>query len=88
MPPARRSVHVRLFASAGTAAGRSSLELDVPAGGIGAAELVRGLATAHPQLRSILRASRFVRNGRYLTDLRQRVRPGDEFSVHPPYGGG
>ncbi|MGI0155158.1 MAG: MoaD/ThiS family protein [Thermoplasmata archaeon] len=35
-----------------------------------------------------LRACRFVRNGQYVERTSDRVRPGDEFAVHPPYGGG
>jgi molybdopterin converting factor small subunit len=49
---------------------------------------VRALGDEYPRLRPTLQASRFVRNGQYLEDLETRVRPGDEFAVHPPYGGG
>jgi len=81
-------VRVRLFATAREAAGRAALEWAVPAGGIRAEELVRALAERFPALAPVLRTSRFVRNGRYLNRLSQTVQPGDEFSVHPPYGGG
>ncbi|MGI0131398.1 MAG: MoaD/ThiS family protein, partial [Thermoplasmata archaeon] len=46
------------------------------------------LATAYPALAPTLRACRFVRNGQYVERTSDRVRPGDEFAVHPPYGGG
>ena len=82
------SVRVLLFASAREAVGRSSLDWPVPRSGISVAELLRALGSKYPRLRPALRASRFVRNGRYLESLGLRVRPGDEFAVHPPYGGG
>jgi molybdopterin converting factor small subunit len=81
-------VRIRLFATARVVVGRPSLDWPVPAGGIRASELLRQLETAHPGLRRTLRASRFLRNQRYLDDLEERLRPGDEFAVHPPYGGG
>jgi len=83
-----RPVRVLLFATARTAVGRSALAWDVPAEGIPAKTLTRALAAAYPGLAPTLRVSRFVRNGRYLGRLTERVRPGDEFAVHPPYGGG
>lgn len=82
------SVRVQLYATARQAVGRSAVEQEVPSGGIPARELVDALATQFPPLRRILRSSRFLRNDRYLTDLEERVRPGDVFAVHPPYGGG
>ncbi|HYA58576.1 MAG TPA: MoaD/ThiS family protein [Thermoplasmata archaeon] len=82
------SVRVRLFASAREAIGRPEVEWAVPAGGIVAEELVRALGRRFPALARVLPTCRFVRNGRYLNQLSQTVRPGDEFSVHPPYGGG
>ncbi len=83
-----RAVRVRFFATARVAAGRSTLDWPVPGRGIPAREIVRSLAEAYPGLGRTLRTSRFLRNGRYLDDLDERVRPGDEFAVHPPYGGG
>lgn len=84
----RRPVTVLLFAGAREAVGRSSLEWPVPTEGILARRLLDELSTRFPALRRTLAASRFVRNGRYLPNLGTRLRPGDEFAVHPPYGGG
>ncbi len=83
-----RAVRVRFFATARVAAGRAALEWPVPDQGIPAREIVRSIAEAYPSLGRTLRACRFLRNGHYLDDLSERVRPGDEFAVHPPYGGG
>jgi molybdopterin converting factor small subunit len=83
-----RPVRVLLFATARTAVGRAEVTWSVPAGGIPAASLTDALAGAYPALRPVLRTSRFVRNGRYLDRLTERVQPGDEFAIHPPYGGG
>jgi molybdopterin converting factor small subunit len=82
------TVRVRLFATARQAVGRASLSWTVPEAGLAARELLAELAAAHPQLARTLGASRFLRNNRYLTDLGETIRPGDEFAVHPPYGGG
>lgn len=82
------SVHVRLFAVARLAVGRADLDWPVPTSGIRARELVRALAEAYPRLAPTLRASRFLRNDTYLRRLDEIVRPGDDFAVHPPYGGG
>lgn len=83
-----RPVRVLLFATARTAVGRSELAWNVPAHGLPAETLTGQLAAAYPALAPTLRVSRFVRNGHYLVRLTERVRPGDEFAVHPPYGGG
>jgi molybdopterin converting factor small subunit len=83
-----RPVRVRLFATARLAVGRPSVPFAVPDDGIPARELVAALATAYPRLAPTLRASRFLRNDRYLRTLDETVRPGDEFAIHPPYGGG
>jgi len=88
MASAPPRVTVLLFASAREAVGRSRLAWPVPKGGLRAEDLVRALADEYPRLQSTLKASRYVRNGTYLEDLATRVRPGDEFAVHPPYGGG
>ena len=82
------TVRVRLFASARVAAGRSVLVWPVPSGGLTARRLVAELAERYPRLAPTLRASRFLRNDRYLTDLDEPLVPDDEFAVHPPYGGG
>jgi molybdopterin converting factor small subunit len=83
-----RPVRVRLFATAHQVVGRTTLSWAVPEHGVSARELVAALQEAYPRLGPTLRVSRFLRNDRYLRDLAEVVRPGDEFSVHPPYGGG
>lgn len=82
------SVRVRLFATARAAVGRAEVDWPVPSGGLAAGALARELARAYPGLAPILPASRLVRNGRYVTAASERVRPGDDFAIHPPYGGG
>lgn len=81
-------MEIDLFATARTAAGAARLEREVPARGVSARELVDRLSEEFPRLRPLLGSCRFLRNDRYLSDLRQKIRPGDRFSVHPPYGGG
>lgn len=83
-----RPVRVLLFASARTAVGRPELDWTVPAAGIPAQTLARQLAEAYPTLAPTLRVSRLVRNGSYIGRPTVRIRPGDEFAIHPPYGGG
>jgi molybdopterin converting factor small subunit len=83
-----KPVRVLLFATARTSVGRTELQWPVPEAGLSVRGLARELGAAYPALRSTLRISRFVRNGRYVERLTERVRPGDEFAVHPPYGGG
>ncbi len=77
-----------LFASAREAVGRGELAWPIPPGGLTAASLVAAIGAKFPRLRPTLATCRFVRNGGYLDDLETRLRPGDEFAVHPPYGGG
>ena len=81
-------VTVLLFAMARAAVGKPRLDWPVEPAGVSARALVRSLGNSYPTLRPTLRASRFVLNGNYLSNLATRVRPGDEFAVHPPYGGG
>ncbi len=88
MPERGRSIRIVLFASAREAVGASSLDRTVPERGVSVVALLRELARDYPRLAPTLRASRFVRNGEYLVGRRGRVRPGDEFAIHPPYGGG
>jgi len=83
-----RAVRVRLFATARLAVGRATLDWPVAESGVSARELVAALGAAYPRLAPTLRVSRFLRNDRYLSDLTTRLRAGDEFAVHPPYGGG
>jgi molybdopterin converting factor small subunit len=82
------SVTVLLFGPAREAVGRPAVDWPVDRDGVEARELVRSLGERYPALAATLRASRFVRNGEYLTVLSARIRAGDEFAVHPPYGGG
>lgn len=83
-----RPVRVRLFATARTVVGRATLPWPVPEAGLPARELIALLGKAYPHLGPTLRVSRFLRNDRYLENLEELLRPGDEFAVHPPYGGG
>ena len=81
-------VTVLFFATARVAVGAARIQFPVAGKGLTARALVRALASSYPQLTPTLRASRFVLNGEYLSSLAKPVRPGDEFAVHPPYGGG
>jgi molybdopterin converting factor small subunit len=83
-----KPVRLLFFATARTAVGRATLDWPVPDDGVPAEDLGRAVVAAYPRLGPVLRGSRWVLNGRYLTRLRERVRPGDELAVHPPYGGG
>jgi molybdopterin converting factor small subunit len=83
-----RVVRIAMFALARDAAGTARVDVPVPPDGLPARSLVRDLGRRFPDLVPVLRVARFVRNGRYLTRLDTRIRPGDEFAVHPPYGGG
>ncbi|HTT73049.1 MAG TPA: MoaD/ThiS family protein [Thermoplasmata archaeon] len=85
---ARGTVTVLLFGPARETAGTGRLVVDVPDPGLAARALVDELARRYPKLARTLAVSRLVRNGRYLSRLTERVRPGDEVAVHPPYGGG
>lgn len=82
------AVRVQLYATARVAVGRSVWEEEVPPAGVPARELVARLAREFPRLGRVLRTCRFLRNDRYLSDLGERILPGDHFAVHPPYGGG
>ena len=79
---------VLLFATAREAVGTRVLRWPLPPLGVSVGALVRDLGIRYPKLAPILRQSRFVLNGRYVASRATRVRPGDEFAVHPPYGGG
>jgi molybdopterin converting factor small subunit len=83
-----RPVRIRLYAAARRLIGESTVSLPVPPSGLPARALVAELAHRFPRLAPTLRVSRFLRNDRYLADLGETVAPGDEFAVHPPYGGG
>jgi molybdopterin converting factor small subunit len=79
---------VLLFATARLAVGKPELLWPVAPDGVPVGTLVRALGERFPKLAPILRTCRFVLNGRYVVSRATRVRPGDEFAVHPPYGGG
>jgi len=81
-------VTIHLFATARHAVGASELRWPVEPGGLSMGSLVRSLGSRYPQLARLLPTCRFVLNGRYVANRATRVRPGDEFAVHPPYGGG
>ena len=77
-----------LFATARTAVGRGRIDRPVPADGVPARELLQKLSEEYPALRRILVSSRILRNGEPLRHPSERIGPGDELAVHPPYGGG
>ncbi len=81
-------VRILLFATARQAVGRPHLDRPVPAGGVAVDALVDDLAREFPELAVVLRSARYFRNGRVLRPGRDRVYPGDEFAIHPPYSGG
>ena len=81
-------VTVLLFATARLAVGRAKVVWTVDPDGVSVGGLIRALGTRYPKLTPILSTSRFVLNGRYVARRATRVHPGDEFAVHPPYGGG
>jgi molybdopterin converting factor small subunit len=81
-------VTVLFFATAREAVGTARIQFPVAGKGVSARALVQALASSYPKLAPTLRASRFVLNGEYLSSLSTPVRPGDEFAIHPPYGGG
>jgi molybdopterin converting factor small subunit len=81
-------ITVVLFASAREAAGFGSMTRPIDGEGTSVGSLVGLLSQEFPRLAPILRVSRFVVNGEYVRGRSARVRPGDEFAVHPPYSGG
>lgn len=83
-----RRVTVLLFATARLAVGQGELHWPVGPEGTTITSLVRALGERYPKLAPTLGTCRFVLNGRYVARRATRVRPGDEFAVHPPYGGG
>lgn len=82
------SVRVLCFATAREATGQRVVESPVAKDGTSVERLLRELAQQYPALEPVLANSRIVLNGEYLTDLRGRIRPGDELAIHPPYSGG
>lgn len=89
-PTGRRAgaVRVELYATARAAVGAREIDIPVPTAGVSVRGFVAALARDQPALGPILRHSRLVRGDDVLTGTRDRVRPGDRVSVHPPYGGG
>lgn len=81
-------ITVRLFAQARVAAGRARWDIEVGPEGLPVAELLERLKAEFPRLGPVLRTCRFVRNGALLRGTTGRVRPGDDFALHPPYSGG
>jgi molybdopterin converting factor small subunit len=79
---------VLLFATARTAVGTRTLPWPVPTEGTPVRELAAELARAHPPLAPILAHCRFFHDGVPVQRLDERVRPGEELAIHPPYGGG
>jgi molybdopterin converting factor small subunit len=79
---------VLLFATARTAVGERTVQLRVPAEGLSARDLVAELGRLYPSLAPVLAHARYFRDGNPVQRMDERVHPGDEFAVHPPYGGG
>ncbi len=77
-----------LFGPAREAVGRAALDRPLAAEGATLGELVDAVAEEFLALRPVLQASRLAVNGRYASDRRLRLAPGDEIAVHPPYSGG
>ncbi len=82
------TINVLLFAIAREAVGTSTLQRTIPNEGISLTELLDGLGSDFPRLVPVLKMSRLVRNGSYVTNPRIRIQPGDEIAIHPPYSGG
>lgn len=83
-----RRLKVLLFATAREAVGRPRIEVEIPSGGSTVRQVVVLLARDYPRLAGVLTTCRFTRNGEYVQGWATRVRPGDEFAIHPPYSGG
>ncbi|MFZ0700103.1 MAG: MoaD/ThiS family protein [Thermoplasmata archaeon] len=83
-----RRLKVLLFATAREAVGRPRIDVEIPKSGSTVRQVVVLLARDYPRLAGILTSCRFTRNGEYVQGWSARVRPGDEFAIHPPYSGG
>lgn len=81
-------VRLLLFATARIAVGAPSLSWPVRPDGTTVRELVDELARAHPRVAPILAHSRFFHDGVPVVRQNERIRPGEELAIHPPYGGG
>ncbi len=83
-----RTARVLLFATAREAAGTNEIDWPVPEEGIPISELLAALTDRFPRLRAVSAHSRFLVNSEYVRGLKGKIRPGDEFAIHPPYSGG
>ena len=79
-------IRVRLFAVARQAAGRDSIDMDLPEGAT-IAEVRRQLGAAIPQLSKFAGQLMFAVNAEYADD-RAPVPPGAEVACIPPVSGG
>ncbi|MCI4373047.1 MAG: MoaD/ThiS family protein [Thermoplasmata archaeon] len=86
-PPTGR-VRVLLFSTARTAVGSRSLSWPVGPDGTTVRELAAGLARAHPRVAPILGHCRYFHDDVLVKGLDERLPPGAELAIHPPYGGG
>lgn len=82
------TVRLLFFAGAREAAGCPELRLSVPRAGLTTRELLVRVRARYPGMARVLRASRVVRNGEYVAGEGERIVPGDEVAIHPPYSGG
>jgi molybdopterin converting factor small subunit len=82
------SVRVLFFASAREAVGRASVTRPLSADSMAVDAFLEELAGHYPGLRPVLRISRVVQNGTFLSGRSGRVRAGDEIAIYPPYSGG
>ena len=80
------TVEVLLFASAADLAGRRSLSVDVPATAT-IADVAQAVASACPQMSSLLAASRWAVNREFVS-LTASVGPDKEVALIPPVSGG
>jgi len=77
---------VKLFAGAREAAGRDSIDLDLPEGAT-VAQLRRQLATEVPRLSGLIARVMFAVDTRYADDA-SIIRPNAEVACIPPVSGG
>jgi molybdopterin converting factor subunit 1 len=80
------NVHVRLFAVARQAAGRDSVEVDLP-GDATIGQLRRRLAADIPQLSGLVGQMTFAIDTHYAND-QSPIPPGAEVACIPPVSGG
>lgn len=79
-------IRVRLFAAARQAAGRESVELEMPEGAT-IAQLRRHLGLEIPQLSGLLRQVTFALDAQYAEDT-AIIPPGADVACIPPVSGG